>query len=191
MNQPRLIPSLKDVEKIINVIEADLESEDYPVLAKATLAAITVFNRKRGGELQRMKLTDFHVHQKTNSADEEVLAGLTTTEQRLVHLLSRTEIRGKMNRPVPILLTPGMVCSVEQLIQLRKAKSIKSSYLFATPNGQRPYRGHDVLRYYAGVAGVESTLFTATNLRKQLANSKSSNGNIEDGSRPVGHLFGT
>ena len=52
MNQPRLIPSLKDVEKVINVIEADLESEDYPVLAKATLAAITVFNRKRGGELQ-------------------------------------------------------------------------------------------------------------------------------------------
>ena len=135
-----------------------------------------------------MKLTDFHVHQKTNSNDEDVLAGLTTTEQRLVHILSRMEIRGKMNRPVPILLTPGMVCSVEQLIQLRKAKSIKSSYLFATPNGQRPYRGHDVLRYYAG---VESTLFTATNLRKQLANSKSSNGNIEDGSRPVGHLFGT
>ena len=113
MNQPWLIPSLKDVEKVINVIEADLESEDYPVLAKATLAAITVFNRKRGGELQRMKLTDFHVHQKTNSANEEVLAGLTTTEQRLVHILSRMEIRGKMNRPVPILLTPGMVCSVE------------------------------------------------------------------------------
>ena len=116
-----------------------------------------------------MKLTDFRVHQKTNSADKEVLADLTNTEQKLVHMLSRMEIRGKMNRCVPILLTPDMVCSVERLIQLRKAQSIKSPYLFATPNGERPYRGHDILRYYAGVTGVESTLFTATNLRKQLA----------------------
>lgn len=169
MNQPTLIPSLADVEKVICVIEDDLASEEYSILAKATLASITIFNRKRGGELQRMKVADFVVQQNTSSVDAEVLAGLTNTEQKLVKMLARMEIRGKLNRPVPILLTPKMVSSVERLLQLRSKESIESPYLFASPAGEKPYRGSDVLRCYAVVAKVGPALFTATSLRKQLA----------------------
>ncbi|KAK7483871.1 hypothetical protein BaRGS_00024888, partial [Batillaria attramentaria] len=170
MNKPLLLPSVADVEKVNLLLEADSQSESYATLAKATLCAITIFNRKRGGEVQRMKVEDFKVKPKMSHADSELLQGLTESEKRLTHVLQRVEIRGKFNRPVPILLTPGMTENIHRLIQMRSAQKIDSVYLFATPTGENPYRGSDVVRHYATAAGVsEGSLFTATNLRKQLA----------------------
>lgn len=171
MNMPKLLPSLADVEKVNNVIQKDLQIESYPTLAKATLASITIFNRKRGGEVQRMKCTDFAKSKKSLSApEEEILAELTNTEKKLVHKLQRVEIRGKFNRPVPILLTPMMVQSIEKLLSFRTLLGINSDYLFVTPAGLKPYRGPAVLKEYAMKAAVtDPSLFTATALRKQLA----------------------
>ncbi|XP_070178264.1 uncharacterized protein [Littorina saxatilis] len=168
MNKQLLLPSLKDVEKVNGVINEDMQSTEYSVLAKATLASLTIFNRKRGGELQRMKVQDFQVLQ-SSSIEEEMLKTLTTTEQKLVKILQRVEIKGKFTRPVPILLTPSMVHAVERLLKMRAEKDITSPYLFAS-SGEKPFRDSDVLRTYAQKAQVDSeSLFTATNLRKQLA----------------------
>ena len=168
MNKQLLLPSLKDVEKVNGLINEDMQSTEYSVLAKATLARLTIFNRKRGGELQRMKVQDFKVLQ-SSSIEDEMLEDLTTTEQKLVNILQRVEIKGKFTRPVPILLTPSMVDAVERLLKMRVEKDITSPYLFVSL-GEKPFRGSDILRTYAKKAQVDSeSLFTATNLRKQLA----------------------
>lgn len=168
MNKQLLLPSLKDVENVNGLISEDMQSTEYSVLAKATLASLTIFNRKRGGELQRMKVQDFKVLQ-SSSVEEEMLDDLTKTEQKLVKILQRVEIKGKFTRPVPILLTPTMVDAVERLLKMRAEKDITSPYLFVSL-GEKPFRGSDVLRTYAKKAQVDSdSLFTATNLRKQLA----------------------
>ncbi|XP_070205527.1 uncharacterized protein [Littorina saxatilis] len=172
MNKPKLLPSLADVEKVHKLLEKDCQSDSYPTLAKAVLCSVSIFNRKRGGELQRMKVEDYEKNKKTamNPPDKEILANLSKTEQKLVSKLSRAEIRGKFNRPVPILLTPEMVRNIERLLSLRCAQGIDSSYLFVTPTGQQPYKGPAVLKQYATAAGVsEPSLFTCTSLRKQLA----------------------
>lgn len=170
MNQPQLIPSLKDVETVLTLLEVHSKSNDYEDLAKSTLCALTIFNRKRGGEVQRMKCEDFQKGHTVSRPEEEILENLTATEKKLVGILERVEIRGKFNRPVPILLTPSMVTCIQRLLKLREEKNINSRYLFATPTGEHPYRGSDVVRHYAAAAGVKDvTLFTATSFRKQLA----------------------
>ncbi|XP_070212233.1 uncharacterized protein [Littorina saxatilis] len=172
MNKTKLLPSVKDVEKVNCLLEKDMRSDSYVTLAKSTLASVTVFNRKRGGEVQRMKLSDYErsKQRSTNPPEEELLADLTETEKKLVNIFHRVEIRGKFNRAVPILLTPSMVESVESLIAMRSLMDLHSPYLFITATGQRPYRGPRVLQEYANAAQVsDASLFTATTLRKQLA----------------------
>lgn len=168
MNKPLLLPTLTDVETVCKRLEADIKAaEEYSDLAKATLALITIFNRKRGGEVQRMKLSDVEIKPKMTRVDKEILEGLSETEKRLTQVLERIEIRGKFGRPVPILLTPVMA---ESLTRLKKLRNSESRYFFITPTGENPYRGSDVLRQYSKACGVsENAIFTATNLRKQLA----------------------
>ncbi|KAL8587114.1 hypothetical protein ACOMHN_026082 [Nucella lapillus] len=168
MNKLLLLPTISDVEMVNRLLEKDCKSDSYPTLAKATLALITIFNRKRGGEVQRMKVNDFKLKPKMSRVDSEILQGLTETEKKLAAILQRVEIRGKFNRPVPILLTPVMIESIQKLLQMRTSMKLDSPYLFITPNGSNPYRGSDTIRQYAEAAEIgDDALFTATNLRKQ------------------------
>lgn len=173
MNKPKLLPSVADVEKVHTLLKKDLQAaESYPVLAKAVLASVTIFNRKRGGEVQRMKHQDYQTCKKSEMSqpEQEILQNLTTTEKKLVSVLHRVEIRGKFNRPVPVLLTPTMVNSIDKLLALRSLLGIDSDYLFASQTGEKPYRGSAVIKEYADAAKVsDPALFTATTLRKQLA----------------------
>ncbi len=53
---------------------------------------------------------------------------------------------------------------------LRQNLSIRSKYLFATPSGDRPYKGCEVIKAMAIEAGVTNHhIFTWTALRKQVA----------------------
>lgn len=86
------------------------ESNDYATLAKATLCLISLFNRKRGGEVQRIKVHDFEKGMLCGSpTDDDIAQGLSEAEKKLLTYFNRIEIRGKFNRCVPILLTSFMV----------------------------------------------------------------------------------
>lgn len=174
MNRPKLLPSCKDVEKVMSLLERKMGAADYATVVKATLCAISLFNRKRGGELQRMKVQDFRQSKVGPTTNADLLIGLTETEKKMVNHFHRVEIRGKFNRAVPILLTKKMNKSVETIISMRndmRDHHLKhSQYVFATPTGSRPYRGHDVLKQFAINADVSNpAIFTFTQLRKQVA----------------------
>ena len=51
-----------------------------------------------------------------NTADQQILNGLSHTEKKLVNYFDRIEIWGKFNRKVAVLLTPSMVKSIKTLI---------------------------------------------------------------------------
>jgi len=150
-----------------------LSSNDFSVLSRATLCSITLFNRKRGGEVQRLKIEDFDRGlQNGSTTDSSILEGLTEAEKKMIGLFHRIEIRGKFNRTVPILLTETMLNSLKKLKELRSemCPPITRSYFFCTKTGERPYRGVDVIKDFASEAGVSDlSIFTFTTLRKHVA----------------------
>eukprot|EP00745_Piridium_sociabile_P041488 TRINITY_DN8204_c0_g1_i1.p1 TRINITY_DN8204_c0_g1~~TRINITY_DN8204_c0_g1_i1.p1 ORF type:complete len:792 (-),score=157.14 TRINITY_DN8204_c0_g1_i1:193-2568(-) len=174
-NVPKLLPTCQDVHKLytyLKQLRSDAgKSEDYSDLAQRVLCQISLLNRKRGGEVQRMKVSEYeHAQKKPVQIDPEVEASLSPVEQKLSTFLQRVEIRGKYGRRVAILLTPQMQEDIHKIMQKRKQLDIQSEYLFATRSGERPYRGCDVIQRYSKDAGVSnSALFTWTSMRKQLA----------------------
>ena len=111
-NKPKLLPTLKDIEKVHNLLDEKMMSSEYSVLSRATLCSITMFNRKRGGEVQRLKIEDFDRGVQIGSTSDPVLLdGLSDAEKKMVGFFHRIEIRGKFNRSVPILLTGTMLNS--------------------------------------------------------------------------------
>jgi len=172
-NKPTLLPSLNDIEKVHILLNDKLSSDDYSVLSRATLCSITLFNRKRGGEVQRLKIEDFDRGlQNGSTTDSSILEGLTEAEKKMIGLFHRIEIRGKFNRTVPILLTETMLNSLKKLKELRSemCPPITRSYFFCTKTGERPYRGVDVIKDFASEAGVSDlSIFTFTTLRKHVA----------------------
>ena len=174
-NECKLLPACSDIEKIHILLSQKVKAKnsDYATLTKATLCSINLFNRKRGGEVQRMKVQDFEKGINNGShGDPEILEGLTEIEKKMVQFFSRIEIRGKFSRKVPILLTKEMIASIKTILQKRQEEfpPIDSPYLFVSKTGSRPYRGSDVIREFAKEAGVENiSIFTFTNMRKQVA----------------------
>lgn len=76
-------------------------------LAENTLAAITCFNQKRHGEVERMpfqdckRLTIGNLHRYVSDT-------LSKTEKQLTNCLGRVEVRGKHGRKFAILITEQM-----------------------------------------------------------------------------------
>ena len=93
--------------------------------------------------MQRIKCSDYEQSNisNRNPPEEHILSDLTNTEKKLVKKLHRVEIRGKFNRPVPILRTPNMVQNVEKLVAQHTVLGLDSDYLLVTPTGERPFRG--------------------------------------------------
>ena len=96
----------EDAKVLCKDIKEDITK--YSELAQVCLAKVTLFNRRRSGETERMFLQALTEAQ-TNQPPESVVAdALTIFETYLVKSHSRIEIRGKRGWKVPILLTEDM-----------------------------------------------------------------------------------
>lgn len=76
-----------------------MTSSDYPTVVKATLCAISLFNRKRGGELQRMKISDFQQAKIGFTTNEDIMKGLTEVEKKMVNHFQRVELGASLIDP--------------------------------------------------------------------------------------------
>ena len=171
----RLTSHINEKTKALNKMAPSVTT--YVNLAKLNLAAIILFNRKRSGEVERIRK---QTYQKGLSCDEEVdqdiIEGLTEVEKKLVRHTHRVELMGKRGRRVAILLTQDMVKNLNCMIQMREALTRctnyeEEDYLFARPgNAEFPYRGHIALSELAREAACDRPdLITSTRLRKHLA----------------------
>ncbi|XP_044059312.1 uncharacterized protein LOC122879369 [Siniperca chuatsi] len=181
-NKPSTLPFTEDVQILHRYLEKSVESafcnlkeeataQNYAQLAKVTLAQIIVFNRRRAGEVSKMRLKSFHERDNTK-LHEDVAMGLSKTEQRLCNYFSRIEIMGKRGRKVAVLLTPSIVDALSLLASKRTECGICATnvFLFARPRSMSHYRGQDCLRVHASQCGAKHPEhLRSTQLRKHVA----------------------
>ncbi|KAK4886360.1 hypothetical protein RN001_002631 [Aquatica leii] len=144
-------------------------------LASFTLVSIMVFNRRRPGELERITINDFRTLKSAHTVSA-VAGHLRNDEEReLAKRYKRFEIRGKLNRTVPVLLDFEIEECLNLIIARREEAGIppENPYIFAygsTDHRNRYLRAYFLLRSYANQCGAaKPNLLKATELRKQIA----------------------
>ncbi|KAI3351299.1 hypothetical protein L3Q82_005842 [Scortum barcoo] len=108
----------------------------------------------------------------TSGVHSDLTEGLTSLEQKLCQHFQCTEIRGKRNRKVPILLTPDMLSSMEALVARRRACGVpdENPFFFSRPEAETHLRGSDAIRQIAKECGAEHPeTLSSTKLRKQIS----------------------
>lgn len=114
---------------------------------KITLCEVSLFNRKRGGKVQRITVAGYLKGKTSTALDKDILSSLTDYDIYLCKSHTRIEIRGKFGRTVPIILTRLMIIKLDKLIELREKEHITNKYVFSRPVlSTKPYRRSDVLR---------------------------------------------
>jgi hypothetical protein len=140
-------------------------------LCQITLTQIVIFNRRRGGEAQRMPLS-VYTADSPNSISDDINSCLSQVEQALCKEFRMIHIEGKRGRKVPVLLTKSSQAQIDLLISTRSSVGIpvKNNFLFARRNSLEPYRSNDCLRKFAKECGASNpSAITSTKLRKHVA----------------------
>ena len=186
MNKGHMLPLSEDImslqsylsqksESLIESLEDRFLKSEWELLNQITLAHLVMFNRRRGGETQRILVETYMSRVKnTESPPKEVTDALSATERILLKTHSRVEIRGKKGRTVPVLLTQKVQKCIDLLLKWRDEAGVskENNYVFARPNysSLEPLRSSDVLRYFAKAAGLTNPEhITSTRLRKHVA----------------------
>ena len=154
---------------ILNDEQGGNKSEAYTERTQVTLAKLTLFNRKRQGEVAKLTVTDWSEKKKA-VADNELENNLNEFEKHLIQVLERLEIRGKRGRIVPILITEEVAEWVQILLK-RRSQFVAGDnpYLFAN-SCNFFHHGSDVMRKFASLSGAQRPhLLTTTKLRKHVA----------------------
>ena len=184
-NRIKLLPLSEDIHKLSNFLQGEVEKHllalksdntdknAYSMLSKRLLASLIVFNRKRSGEVSRMKLSEFYglAANSTNNVGEDEM-GLSKLELALASRFQRVEIEGKRGRTVPILLTEQMREALDVMVGSRQTVTINANneYVFAASVGLGSLRGCDVIRECAVLCGASRPeALRSTSLRKQIA----------------------
>ncbi|XP_039537842.1 uncharacterized protein LOC120486059 isoform X3 [Pimephales promelas] len=181
-NVPTIMPFTEDVQKMhthlsevqekwFKTLSGSPSTKTWMELAKVCLAQMILFNRRREGEVSSMPLSAF-LSRDTSHPHEDVDWALSEVEKKLCRHFTRVITRGKRGRPVPILLTPKMLCALELLVKQREVCGVlkDNPYMFARPEAMTHFRGSDCLRGFAKVCGAKCPKsLTSTRLRKHAA----------------------
>ena len=142
LSKDSALPLTKDLQKLTTYINEkirkalqDMSSlpneEHYKNLAKAVVCKIVVFNKRRGGEVSRLTLTDFTNRGKWSSQkNHEILNSFSNLEKKLANKLDLIKVSGKRGRHVPILLTLDVTEAMNVLVSQRCSANIKESNVF-------------------------------------------------------------
>ena len=184
-NNPKRLPLADDL-KLVNMflkgkseqlcasVSESANSSNWKELAEVSLAQLVLFNRRRGGESERLQLAQYRqCLSNDDEMQEEVASALSQFELQLAKTLKRIEIRGKKGRKVPVLITEDLLRNLNVLVENRGAGEVddENPFMFArSGQSQTPIRGSDVIRKFAVECGAKSPqLITSTNLRKHVA----------------------
>ncbi|CAM4652766.1 unnamed protein product [Leuciscus chuanchicus] len=182
-NAPQLLPLTQDIQRLHCYLEEkqqqhlkDLKehrsSTNWKELAKVTLTQVMLFNRRRAGEVSRMRLSAY-LSKDTSEEQGDVNLALTALEQKLCRHFVRIAIVGKRGRKVPVLLTPLMRESLDALTESREECGVlkDNEYLFALPQSAHYLRACDCMRQFVSeCADIKNPqALTSIQLRKHIA----------------------
>ena len=140
-------------------------------LCQVTLTQVVIFNRRRGGEAERMLLSAYTSSNVPN-VSEDVQNCLSEVERALCREFRIIYTEGKRGRKVPVLLTKSSQDQINVLLELRSSVGVlpTNAFLFARRSSDTPYRSSDCLRRFAAESGARNpSTLTSTKLRKHVA----------------------
>jgi len=181
-NKPQVLPVTQDLcllnEHLLNISNSSAytlcqnpDPAAWASLAQSTLCQLILFNRRRGGEAERIKLDQFSKCVKT-VPDGVILDSLSAFERKLCDAMWRLEIPGKRGRKVPVLFPVNLKEKIDVLVAHRQDCGIPETnvYLFARSTACTHIRSSDCLRKFAVDCGAQCPdLITTTRLRKHIA----------------------
>lgn len=180
--KPLLLPLVSDVQMFrdeclkmanscVNIFrERKDDTKIYKLLVQCTLALLIVFNRRRIGDVQFLKISDYNQDKKTNYVDFE--NALSETEKLLTKKYKRVINGGKGSRAVVILIPEIIQTYVDVLLQNRKKYvSQDNDYVFAIPGSTIKWGKGDVaIRTLTKEINLkEPNAFSSNKLRKHIA----------------------
>ncbi|XP_038147926.1 uncharacterized protein LOC119787925 isoform X2 [Cyprinodon tularosa] len=182
-NAPQLLSLTQDIQKLhcyldekqqqhLKDLQEHPSSTNWKELAKVTLTQVMLFNRRRAGEVSRMRLSAY-LSKDTEEEQGDVNLALTALEQKLCRHFMRIAIVGKRGRKVPVLLTPLMRESIDALTKTREECGVLKDnvYLFALPQSDHYLRACDCMRQFVSeCADIKNPqALTSIKLRKHIA----------------------
>nr|CAI5842778.1 unnamed protein product [Callosobruchus analis] len=145
----------------------------YRQLAETILSKTIIFNRKRVGDVQYLKIENYKKDYSTTN-QESFTETLSEVEKIICKSHKRIITGGKGSKPVPILFPKQTQKHIECLLKVREETDIVpkcNPYLFANPDSENRWMsGGNVIRKLAKSSGAESPeLLTSTRFRKHIA----------------------
>ena len=142
-------------------------------LAQLTMTRITIFNKRRGGEMSKLLLQAYTSRPDwKGQTNQEILRSLQPLERKLLDHMDLVQIPGKRNRKVPVLITHDVKEAMDILITNRETVGIPdcNPYCFASRSNNGFLNGWQAMNLVATEAGIENPeLVTSTKLRKYNA----------------------
>lgn len=161
--QFKMVDEMKDSKVPVNA---------WKKLSGIVLAQLILFNRRRSGEVSRMKVSEYMSKQTADEGSqfESILTGF---EKKLCFIMPRVEIDGKRGRTVAVLFPQHIIRNLDLLLQTRSlVLTNENPYLFPTVyyGSVSHIRGSDCLRKLAAECGATAPeRLRSTNLRKHMA----------------------
>ncbi|XP_033725242.1 uncharacterized protein LOC117315207 [Pecten maximus] len=181
-NRDRNLPIPDDVRKLAEymqheILNLDLKTcslSNYRKVAVATLARVTLFNRRRCHEVQAMKISSYE-KRKTgeNELSQELRGDLAAFEKNLLNRQDMVTIRGKTGKGVPVILPQDTKKALQFLTDPENRTKVGvpsgNPYVFGS-NGAGVYRAYDAIRTIASGADLQyPNLIRTSNMRKYMA----------------------
>lgn len=143
-----VLPDKEDIKLYIFLCDRRIEAYNnlkntgydyitWLILLETTLLSIQVFNRRRSGEIERLKIEQYkNIEKIDSSTNPDLMKSLSNKAVDLVNKYSRILLRGKKNRTVPILLDNNIVSCIEYILKYRTAARVhlRNPYLFGLPS---------------------------------------------------------
>lgn len=204
-----ILPSLEDIKKLHNYLVEkrskafqDLKSEfnfkSWKTLLETTLISIQLLNRRRAGEIERLKLVHYTSLEKMENSNFDIYNNLSINAKTIANKYARILLRGKLNRTVPVLLDSEMIECLELIRKFRKEANVsrRNPYLFGIPgsvnNPEKWPSACDLMRKFSSKCDADMPFtLRGTLLRKHVATCCISlnltNGEIDDLAKFMGH----
>lgn len=164
-------------DKAVTILKERFDFQAWQTLSECTLILIQIFNRRRAGDTEALTLIDFIEQDKVGkNISADLFNKLSKPSQAIAKKFVRVSGRGKLGRPVSILVHSYILEYVELIKKYRLETGVKSSneYLFGRPNTnplQIPYlKACPIMRKFASACGAKvPASLRGTTLRMHVA----------------------
>jgi hypothetical protein len=183
--KPNTLPLTEDIQAFqtyVNNLSSQAYDEiqnninlktNYKILTECVLALTVMFNRKRVGDVQYLKITSYKKDQDTTN-EKAFVESLTNVEKIISKKFKRVVTGGKGSKPIPILFTPQLQKYISTLLEIREQATVvplSNPYLFANPGSSDKWMsGYHVIRKLALNCGAKNpSRLSSTRFRKHIA----------------------